>query len=145
MRVCALENKKGFESAEQSGGVSDDSNEIIKEFLEIILWDYLNPVSRSDANILEKFNNLKLSWQKDTGHAGFVAEIALHPAYQEIIGMGKSVIPLILNELRKEPHHWFWALSSISGDNPIRFEQRGIMQEMVSAWIRWGKEKEYIN
>ncbi len=144
MIVFALENERDFELAEQSVGVSDDSNETTKKLLEIILWDYLDPVSRSDANILEKFNNLKLSWQKDTGHAGFVAEIALHPAYQEIIGMGKPVIPMILNELRKEPHHWFWALSSISGDNPIRPEQRGIMREMINAWLEWGKEKGYI-
>jgi len=132
------------ESTEQPVGVSDDSNETQKKFIEIILWSYLDTVSRSDANILEKFNNLKLSWQKETKHVGFIAEIALHPAYQEIIGMGKPVIPMILRDLQKEPHHWFWALSSITGDNPIKPEQKGIMREMINSWLEWGKEKGYI-
>lgn len=141
MTLFALENDRSPETREQLVSVGDDSNETLKKLLEIILWNYLDPISRSDANIIEKFNNLKRSWQDETKHVGFAAEIALHPAYQEIIGMGKPAIPMILNELRKEPHHWFWALSSITGDNPIKSEQRGIMREMTNAWLEWGREK----
>lgn len=145
MTILALENEMSYEAKDQLVGVGDDSKEILKKFLEIILWSHLDTVSRSDENILEKFHNLKLSWQHDTKHVGFATEIALHPAYQEIIGMGKSVIPMILGELKKEPHHWFWALSSITGDNPIKPEQRGIMREMINAWLEWGREKGYID
>ncbi len=125
-------------------GVGNDSKETFQKFLNIVVC-YYEPVSREDSNIVKKFHGLRLTWQYDIKYSGFVAEMVLNPAYQEIIAMGKSAIPLILNELKKEPHHWFWALSSITGLNPILPEQRGKMQEMVKAWLAWGKEHEYID
>ena len=34
--------------------------------------------------------------------------------YQRIIGMGLPVVPLILEELEREPDQWFWALEAIT-------------------------------
>jgi hypothetical protein len=45
-----------------------------------------------------------------------------HPAYQRIIEMGQPVMPLIFRELEREPDHWFWALQSITGENPVKLE-----------------------
>lgn len=145
MTSIALGNERQHDVIEEWVGVGDDRGETIKKFLEIILKSYFTPVSRQDANILEKFRNLKLSWQRDTKYASFAAEIVLHPSYLEIISMGKAAILLILNELKTDPNHWFWALSSITGENPIRPEQRGIIKDMVKAWLDWGKEQGYID
>ena len=73
-----------------------------------------------------------------------VTKKAMHPAYQQIIGMGKTAIPLILFEMMAKPGHWFWALKSITGEDPVSPEQRGDVNEMTQAWLRWGKEKRYI-
>lgn len=145
MTSIAIGNEKDYEAREQRLGVSDDSEEILKKFYEIVLSSYFGPVSRQDANILEKFRNLKLSWQCDTKYASFAVEVVSHSAYLEIISMGRAVIPLILDELKREPNHWFWALSSITGENPIRPEQRGKIGEMVKAWLDWGKEHGYLD
>ena len=39
--------------------------------------------------------------------------------------MGPDVVPLILSELEKEPHHWFWALEAITDENPVAESDAG--------------------
>lgn len=58
--------------------------------------------------------------------------------------MGHTAIRLILLEMKKRPGHWFWALKSITGEDPVLPEQRGRMKEMTQAWLRWGREKNYL-
>ena len=72
-----------------------------------------------------------------------VSKMSLYPAYQRIIGMGQPVVPLILRDLEQEPEHWFWALQSITGENPVLPEQRGNLEMMAAAWLAWGKADGY--
>jgi hypothetical protein len=69
--------------------------------------------------------------------------MAKHPAYQEIISMGERAIPLLLAELRREPDHWFVALHTITGANPVPPESEGKVSEMANAWVRWGEKGGY--
>lgn len=64
-------------------------------------------------------------------------------AYQQIVDMGPTVIPLILRELEQRPNHWFAALRAITGENPIQPEQRGRTKQMVEAWLNWAREHGY--
>ena len=68
---------------------------------------------------LARFHSLVQQWKQETAHHSNIAKKALHPAYQEIIGMGKAAVPLLLDELRREPDDWFWALHAITGANPV--------------------------
>lgn len=61
--------------------------------------------------------------------------------YQRIIGMGPSVVPLILEELSREPDQWFWALESITEENPVPSEARGSVPQMTEAWLQWGRQQ----
>jgi hypothetical protein len=105
---------------------------------------YLIPFSRQWSNSLLRFSMLKAEWEADTAHLSSVTEIAMHPAYQQIIGMGPIAIPLILSEMKKKPDHWFWALKSITGEDPVLQENRGQILQMTKAWLRWGIEQGYI-
>ncbi len=87
---------------------------------------------------------LKAEWEADTAHLSSVTEIAMHPAYQQIIGMGPIAIPLILSEMKRKPDHWFWALKSITGEDPVLDENRGQILQMTKAWLHWGIEQGYI-
>jgi hypothetical protein len=60
-----------------------------------------------------------------------------------LIGLGKPVIPLLLKELEKKSGHWFWALKSISREDPVPQEYRGKVKEMTKAWLEWGKQRGY--
>jgi hypothetical protein len=59
----------------------------------------------------------------------------MHPAYQQIIGLGPAGVPLLLRELEREPDHWFWALRAITGEDPVPEEARGRLREMAAAWL----------
>ncbi len=92
---------------------------------------------------LARFQNLVQRWKSETAHLSNMSKKALHPAYQEIIGMGSAAVPLLLAELRREPDDWFWALHAISGANPVPTASRGKLQEMADAWLQWGMEQGY--
>jgi hypothetical protein len=89
------------------------------------------------------FHTLVERWKRETAHQSNVAKRALHPAYQEIIGMGAAAVPLLLEELGREPDDWFWALHAITGADPVPTAGRGNLHAMVEAWLQWGREKGY--
>lgn len=123
--------------------LSGESQEIHKRS-KLFGEHYLVPLSRWNIDGLTRFYELKNKWEEDTAILSSVTEIAMHPAYQQIIGMGQDAIPLILAEMKKKPGHWFWALKSITGNDPVPPEQRGRVKKMTEAWLNWGIEQGYI-
>ena len=93
------------------------------------------PVPDAEA----RFRDLVRQWKEETALTSSVSEMAMHPAYQQIIGMGKEVLPLLLEELRREPDHWFWALKSITGEDPVPPADRSKLQAMTRAWLDWAE------
>jgi hypothetical protein len=94
-----------------------------------------------------KFDRLTQEWRAAAGVHSSVMKIAMHPAYQQMIGMGATALPFIFARLLSEPDepdHWFWALASISAENPVPKESRGRIAEMARAWLFWGEEKGYV-
>ena len=87
---------------------------------------------------------LATRWYQETAALSSVSQMAMHPAYQEMIGMGDTAVPLILRELQQKPGHWFWALRAITGEDPISLEERGKVRAMAETWIQWGKERGLI-
>ena len=92
----------------------------------------------------DEFRSLAERWRQETGMHSSVPKIAMHPAYQRIIGMGEKAVPLILQELQNQPDHWFWALNTITGQNPIPPDAAGNIRLMTEAWLEWGKKKGHI-
>lgn len=95
--------------------------------------------------IRTEFFRLNKEWHLACDVKSSVDEIIQHPAYQAIIALGLPVVPLILTELQRSPDHWFAALESITGENPVASKDWGRMSRMADAWIRWGKQHSYIN
>jgi hypothetical protein len=91
-----------------------------------------------------KFRRLVNAWKAGRGFSSSAAKMAMHPAYLQIIGMGPAAIPLLLEELSREPDHWFIALQSITGIDPVPTEVRGRMDLMAQAWQEWGKSEGYL-
>jgi hypothetical protein len=82
-------------------------------------------------------------WRRETRGISSTTELTTHPAYQQIIEMGEAVIPLLLKEVEKKSGQWFMALKAITGEDPVPTEFRGRTQEMVKAWLEWGRKKGY--
>jgi hypothetical protein len=90
------------------------------------------------ADIRERFQRLASEWKEQSRYLSNTAQMAMLKPYQRIIGMGWPVVPLILEELQREPDQWFWALEAITGDNPVPPEAAGRVRLMAKAWIEWG-------
>lgn len=95
------------------------------------------------SSLEASFLQLAEQWQRETGMLSLITKMAMHPAYQRIIGMGQPVVPLILRELERDPDHWFWALQAITGANPVPAEDCGNLDQMAAAWVQWGREHGY--
>jgi len=128
---------------EESIAVGQDS-QLIKRHYEDLITHYFKPISRQWASPVLRFDTLKKAWENDTAFLSSITEIAMHPAYQQIIGMGPIAIPFVLLELQTRPGHWFWALKSITGEDPVPSESRGKVNEMTEAWINWGTDQRYL-
>jgi hypothetical protein len=100
--------------------------------------------SVAKADLQERFQHLRDDWKSRSRYLSNSAQMAMLWSYQQIIGMGPDVVPLILAELQRETDHWFWALEAITGENPVPKEAAGKVGEMAQAWIRWGRRKGHI-
>lgn len=68
-----------------------------------------------------------------------MTQMVAHPAYLQIIGLGRAVLPYLLDELARQPDHWFHALSAITGEDPIPPSAEGNLAAMTPAWLAWGR------
>lgn len=102
---------------------------------------YRYPVTRRPLSEAEKFQSLAEAWRNDVRLTSSLTDMILHPAYQRIIGMGAAAIPFLLRELERKPDHWFWALTAITGVDPVPPEDRGKLRKMTEVWLKWGKEQ----
>lgn len=106
----------------------------------IIIYD-------SQENDVALFRKLTNKWYIERGVSSSLTEILLSPSYQRIIGMGERAVPLIIKQLEKEgdnPDDWFWALKSITGENPVPDKSRGKMREMAKEWIELAYKKGWV-
>jgi hypothetical protein len=94
-----------------------------------------------ESSLRERFKRLAAEWKEQSRFLSNTAQMALLEPYQRIIGMGPAVVPLILEELRREPDQWFWALESITEQNPVPPEAMGRVRLMAQAWVRWGEQQ----
>ena len=94
----------------------------------------------------QRFNKLAKAWKSETELVSKVSKRVMHPAYQKIIGMGESAVPLILKDLLENgPDDWFWALTAITDKNPITEEMAGKMSAMTEVWLQWGRNAGYLS
>jgi len=101
-------------------------------------------VTTPEFDLHERFAHLVAQWKEKSRHMSNTAQMAMLKPYQQIIGLGERAVPLILQELQREPDHWFWALEAITQANPVPPEAAGRVQQMAEAWIAWGKQQGYL-
>jgi hypothetical protein len=89
----------------------------------------------------QRFREQAERWQRETRHLSSPTQKIMHPSYQAVLGMGTEVVPLMLRDLAQNRTEWFWALSYITQENPIKREDAGKMDKMLAAWVNWGKER----
>jgi len=92
----------------------------------------------------KKFRYYAAKWKAEIGGDSSLTSITNNMNYLRIIRIGHEAIPLILQELQREPAPWFVALRAISEDDSVGRDSPGNFGKMAAAWIQWGKEHRYI-
>jgi hypothetical protein len=101
-------------------------------------------LENEENEIQEKFHELADQWTQDVEGMSSTVEMSKHPIYQEIINMGKSVIPFLLQDLTQNPLYWLTALRQITQENPVQPEHKGKIKLMAEDWLNWGKKQGYV-
>ena len=88
-----------------------------------------------ESDFQQRFARLVAEWKVGRGHSSKLRDLAMHPAYQQIIGMGERAVPLLIKEMNQRPDQWDWALCAITGTDPVPRESWGKLKEIAAAWI----------
>ncbi|HEU4463177.1 MAG TPA: hypothetical protein VFR75_11350 [Solirubrobacterales bacterium] len=91
----------------------------------------------------QRFEDLASQWEAETEFMSRQSQTVMHPAYQQIIGMGPAAVPLLLERLRDNPDNWFWALTAITGEDPGK--DSSTLLEAREAWLQWGRERGFLD
>jgi hypothetical protein len=98
-------------------------------------------LTKPSADLRNRFQRLAADWKQRSRHLSNTAQMAMLASYQRIIGMGTDALPMILEELERDPDQWFWALEAITDEDPVPPEAKGKVVQMAQAWIGWGKQR----
>lgn len=106
---------------------------------------FVHVAERGKPSELEmEFNDLAAQWYRETRMLSFIRQKATHPAYQQIIGMGKDALPFIFRELQERGGDWIWALEYIvRSENPAKGSTS--FKETVRLWLEWARTKGHIH
>lgn len=120
-------------------------DEPLRNHLEFVEWWYA--VTAKD-DLAKRFHEQAEKWARETAHLSSPAQMMVHPSYQAILGMAledkREIIRLMIQDLRQNRNEWFWALSYLTQDNPIKQPEAGNMDKMISAWVNWGRAHNLI-
>jgi len=121
-------------------GASSQSVNLATQLRNVSVHRSFPASSRRDPR-RDRFRSLAQQWRSETQWLSSTTEVAMNPAYQAIIGMGAEALPMILEDLRQNSGHWYWALKAISNEDPVVPRDRGSIKKMRGAWLRWGETK----
>lgn len=99
-------------------------------------------IEKIDKILIEtEFNRLAERWKKNKEIYSLAALVWNDKNYLKILGMGETALPFILKDLEKTRSNWFHALPLITKENPVKKEDEGNWDKMVTSWLDWAKEK----
>lgn len=92
-----------------------------------------------------RFEELLGEWIRSTSHHSALQAIDAHPARQEIVSMGKQIVPTVLQNIDRYTIALSGILVELTGENPVKkSEHVGRVKFIAEDWKVWGREKGYI-
>jgi hypothetical protein len=85
-----------------------------------------------------RFDALNAEWFTETTFQPSVPRICMHPAFLDIVSMGETAVPFIVESLRQRPSFLIEALRRIVGSPPetsIGVNEK--VPDAAAAWIHW--------
>ena len=99
------------------------------------------PLATTPETLEQQVTRLLNQWRQETAPLSSSSKITGHPAYQELIALGRPALPFLLRDLEAtHDGRLSKALTTITGCHPVPPEDRGKIQQVADAWLRWAKE-----
>ena len=96
------------------------------------------------APLVARFRRLADEWIEATENMSSIDDMVVHPAYLEIIGMGPSAIPPLLDELATHTAPLVSCVGcGVRRANPVDPDAAGDLEKMADAWMQWARENSY--
>ena len=109
----------------------------------LVLYADPHDVERSLA--LDRLvNELADQWAADTAFESSGSKLFSNPNYLQVMALGPSAIPHILQRMLRTGEHWFFALSMISRENPVPPKASGDIPTTIKCWKEWGRANGYL-
>jgi hypothetical protein len=89
----------------------------------------------------QRLRRLEAQWLADTQFLSDARRIIDHPAFRQIVALGREAVPTLLRDLQAQPSLWVWALSEMTGEDPVTPADAGNVRKMSDAWVAWGKAR----
>lgn len=104
---------------------------------------YNVPRDSSASNVGESlyvFNELRESWEMETGVLSNPHAITTSPSFNAIVDMGQKAVPYIIEDIKQSPSFLFVALERIYSDHLAVTQKTGVWQsvnvkESCRRWI----------
>jgi hypothetical protein len=101
----------------------------------------MSSVSPPTETLEQQVQRLLRVWRAETAHLSSSTRLKNHPAYQELIALGRPALSCLLRDLAQTlDGHLAPALSAITGVHPVPAEARGRIKQVAEAWLRWAKD-----
>lgn len=85
--------------------------------------------------IKERFLKLKKDWIDKTLFSSSIVDIVEDPSFQKILQMGEKAIPLIIDDIEKEPSSLVWALNIICKAT-LKTNSRLTVSDACKVWVK---------
>jgi hypothetical protein len=93
----------------------------------------------SPTDFIGSFYAVLHRWRSEIAFISDPDKIAEHPSFKALVTNADLVLPLIIDELRKEPSYLVWVLDDAFDEHPYLSSQIGNLTEMSNAWIAWAE------
>lgn len=98
------------------------------------------------ASLRDNFRERKSDWLGATGHWSAPSRIYSHPTYHRLVALGRGIIPLLLEDIRDGAScDWYRLLRFHADFEAVTDAERGDVDLMDAAWLRWGRDNGYID
>ena len=130
----------------QPFGVTEEANIMKINFsnaIEAFAGMSATVTKKMEQDGFKEFLELKSRWKDETRYFSSGSGIFSNSAYVGIISKGPVAIPWIIRELIRENDYWYNALEQITGINPIKSENIGLVENMKEDWLQWAQDNNY--
>jgi hypothetical protein len=103
------------------------------------LSTYINVSEQLEmAYVEERFQTLRADWLRSVFLASDTIARREHPAFQEILELGRPAVKILLEDMKTHGVNWCAALYFITGEQPVSAEHLYVSELAMADWLKWG-------